>query len=296
MSIYDDVTNSLIAEIESNPKAWEAGITFINSIPVNIEGRKYKGINVFHLCLMKHICGYKTNQWITANKVEYLQGSIPKDQQPTIVIHFEPHHFIQSEGRFESKITQYLVYNIDQINGLPKHLYINPDKTYNWLTSDIGELLHESSECTISHKASLGLVSPACYKPMFDEIYIPEKIHFDSPENYYSTLAHEMVHSTSNPFRLNRKLGDNYLGYAFEELIAEIGACFVCAELGIQGNLENHASYLKHWLKALKSDNKFIFKASTEAQKASSYLLNNVRKFESTAYDPSNKNGCHFKR
>jgi antirestriction protein ArdC len=109
-----------------------------------------------------------------------------------------------------------------------------------------------------------------CYVPSDDIIFQPPQENFNSAENYYSTLAHEMVHSTAAKTRLNRR--QKKFNYAFEELIAEMGACFLCANLGIKGNLENHASYLDSWLRALKDDKTMIYKAANYAQKACRYL------------------------
>lgn len=102
---------------------------------------------------------------------------------------------------------------------------------------------------------------------------MPEKELFFSDEEYYSTLFHELVHSTGHNKRLNRlKVGKE--NYAKEELIAEIGNAFLCAETGIeQITLENSTAYIKNWLGALKSDEKYIIFAAAQAQKAVDYIL-----------------------
>ena len=117
--------------------------------------------------------------------------------------------------------------------------------------------------------------SKACYSPRHDRIQVPHYADFTVPESYYSTLIHELVHWTGHTSRLGRVI-DNSFGteaYAFEELVAELGAAFVCNELGLTPVLEHHASYLDDWLSVLTKDNRAFFKATALAQKAATWLL-----------------------
>jgi len=118
----------------------------------------------------------------------------------------------------------------------------------------------------------------ACYSSSLDKIQMPKYEDFTGAEPYYATLIHELIHRTGHPSRLDRKLGNKFgsQAYAFEELIAEVGAAFVCNELGITCEIENHASYLEGWLKVLKSDNQAFMKAVSAAQKAASLLIENA--------------------
>jgi antirestriction protein ArdC len=114
----------------------------------------------------------------------------------------------------------------------------------------------------------------AFYMPSMDRIQMPNKGTFASPENYYATMFHELTHWTSDKARCDRDLSKGRFGnpdYAFEELVAELGAAFLCNDHGIQGELR-HAGYIQSWLKALKNDNKAIFKAAALAQKAADYI------------------------
>lgn len=111
----------------------------------------------------------------------------------------------------------------------------------------------------------------ACYSPTFDTIEMPDLQQFKTPEHYYATYLHEMVHSTGHEKRLKRDLKNKFgsVEYAKEELIAELGAAFLCGDLGLVNMpREDHAAYLKSWLKALKDDPRFIISASSKAQKA----------------------------
>lgn len=111
--------------------------------------------------------------------------------------------------------------------------------------------------------------------PSMDRIQLPQKSAFDSEASYYATAFHELTHWTGAESRLDRNLSKGRFGnpaYAFEELVAEMGAAFICASHGIQGELR-HAGYIGNWLKACREDNKTIFKAASLAQKAADYLM-----------------------
>ena len=118
----------------------------------------------------------------------------------------------------------------------------------------------------------------AYYRPLTDTIHIPRREQFERPEDYAYTLAHELVHSTSHESRLNRKAEQGFApfgsaSYAEEELVADIGAQMVLSDLGVATDMENSASYLRGWLKALSDDPSMIIKASSKAQKAADYML-----------------------
>jgi antirestriction protein ArdC len=104
---------------------------------------------------------------------------------------------------------------------------------------------------------------------------MPPREAFRDPESYAATLAHELTHWTAHPSRLARELGKRFgdSAYAAEELIAEMGSAFLCADLGITPEVrDDHASYLAHWLKVLKADSRAIFTAASQAQRADDYL------------------------
>jgi antirestriction protein ArdC len=118
----------------------------------------------------------------------------------------------------------------------------------------------------------------ACYSSSADKIQMPRYEDFTGAEAYYATFIHELSHWTGHPSRLDRKLGNKFgsQAYAYEELIAELSAAFVCNELGMNSELENHASYLDNWLQVLRSDKKAFIKAAGQAQKAAGLLLTNA--------------------
>lgn len=118
----------------------------------------------------------------------------------------------------------------------------------------------------------------ACYSSSLDTIKMPNYADFTGAEAYYATFAHELSHWSGHSSRLDRKLGNKFgsQAYAFEELIAELSAAFICNELAIASRIENHASYLASWIKILRSDSKAFLQAASQAQKASKYLLSNA--------------------
>ena len=138
---------------------------------------------------------------------------------------------------------------------------------------DEAEWLIFAQDADIQHGGS-----KAAYSPSRDQIRIPHFEAFSSAELYYSTAIHELIHRTGHESRLNRDIRNQFgtSEYAFEEMVAELGASFVCNELGITPALEHHASYIEDWMELIGTDNKAFFKATTLAQKAANLLLNNA--------------------
>jgi antirestriction protein ArdC len=166
----------------------------------------------------------------------------------------------------------YSVFNVDQIDGLPRHFYAQPEPAM-----PPPELIAHADAFFAATKASLCHGGKnACYIARTDMIHMPCRDLFESAEAYYATLAHETTHWTGHPSRLDRSFGQKRFGddgYAMEELVAEIGAAFLCASLGLSSApREDHASYLACWLRVLKADTRAIFTAAAYAQRAADYL------------------------
>ena len=138
---------------------------------------------------------------------------------------------------------------------------------------EVAENLIEAQKAKVSFGGNR-----AAYAPSIDEIRMPHYERFSNPEAYYATLIHELIHRTGHFSRLDRNLKEEKGGsdYAFEELIADMGSAFVCGTLGIQPDLENHASYLAHWMDIIRNDNKAFFKAFKLAKAAADLLLENA--------------------
>ena len=172
-------------------------------------------------------------------------------------------------------LKSFTVFNIEQCENLnPEKLMIKGSEQNSETVNDIQEIeeIAASFGVKIAHLESLK--SP-CYIPSQDEIRMPNKEQFQTTENYYATLLHELVHSTGHESRLNREFSKRFgnEAYAFEELIAELGAAFLCADFGLIGaTVENHAAYLQSWLQVLKNDKKAIFTAASQASKADALI------------------------
>lgn len=168
----------------------------------------------------------------------------------------------------------YTVFNVEQIEGLPApyHAQAIPPILSPAERNARMEAFFTATHADIRHGGNR-----AFYTIGADFIQMPPFEFFKDPGSYYATLAHESCHWTRHPSRLDRDLGRKKwgdAGYAMEELVAEIGSAFVCAELGLTPEVrEDHAAYIENWLPVLKGDQRAIFTAASHAQKAADYLL-----------------------
>jgi antirestriction protein ArdC len=164
------------------------------------------------------------------------------------------------------------VFNAAQVNGLPAPFYATPRPLHrNMARLDGVEQFFTATGVHIRHGGAR-----AFYSPSHDVVQMPEFQAFRDTESYYATLAHELTHWTRHPSRLHRDFGGKRFGdagYAMEELVAEIGAAFLCADLGITPETrEDHAAYIASWLKVLREDKRAIFTAASHAQCAVDHL------------------------
>ena len=167
------------------------------------------------------------------------------------------------------------VFNLSQTEGL-EYLIKKPVSKEEPLFQDVkkAEQLIKKSKADISFAP----IDRACYLPEEDKIFMPKKEQFKTQEGFYSTMFHELSHWTAHKSRLDRPMKGNKgsKAYAFEELVAEISASFICCHLGFEYSTQ-HSAYVKSWLKVLKEDKKAIFRASSQAQKATEFILKNVQ-------------------
>lgn len=180
---------------------------------------------------------------------------------------------IRQTGAY-SNVQSYVVFNAEQISGLPGVVTktVNPDERYVGARSMI-----EALNINVQHLAGC---DTAAYASLSDKIVMPLAEQFDTVENYWATLLHEVIHWTGNGSRLDRTLGmTGSVEYAFEELVAEVGSAFLCAHLGVVGNLR-HPEYLASWIKRLHDDKRAIIRAATLAQKAVDFILSGGGQFD----------------
>lgn len=166
----------------------------------------------------------------------------------------------------------YSVFNVEQIEGLPQHYYAQPEPVIDPTERiEHADAFFDHTGADVRHGGNR-----AFYAGSSDHVQMPVFESFHSPEAYYATLAHELIHWTKHKRRLDREFGRKKWGdegYAREELVAELGAAFLCADLALTPEPgEDHAAYIQSWLKVLKDDNRAIFAAAAHAQRAADFL------------------------
>ena len=231
----------------------------------------YNGVNFFYLSLLQSTGEYGlSNEWVTYKQAQNLGAQVRKGSKGVNVIFYKPLE-IKDKATEKSKVIpmlkSYTVFNRDMVDGLPAQV---KKEVSEFEVMESCENFIKNTRAIIKHGGAR-----ACYIPSLDQINLPEKTSFNTSADYYATAYHELIHYTGSEKRLARLKNDSFgsEGYAFEELIAELGASMLCAYNGINAQLQ-HASYIDSWIKALKNDKKFIISASAKAQKAVNYLLN----------------------
>lgn len=281
--IYDKVNELVIAELEKGNVPWQK--PWRTNIPKNISTKKaYQGSNIFTLFFAQDIFDYKSSYWGTYKQISALGGAVKKGAKsiPVIYWNFVETEMTNNDGTKEVDVIPFLkyynVFNMDQVEGIvvPEEV---KDVVLENTTADkvIADYSKEHINITFE-----GL--KAFYSPQSDYIKIPKRNTFPDDQNFYSTVFHEITHSTGHEDRLNRfksKDEDMHFGsepYSKEELVAEMGAVYLCSTLGIEGKtLQQSGAYIKSWLKALKDDKTLLVTAGTKAQKAVDFVLGNTK-------------------
>ena len=307
--MYELITEKLVSQIEKSgklpwQKPWKTAKTTLRSgrvinpnEPINyVSKRNYNGINFWLLQCNE----YDSNYWLTFKQMQGLKGKLkqigtkengkPDFEKATSVIYWDIRkgNKENKDGEIEEKTFYFLkyhnVWNFDQINFETQPKEIIVDVVENEEIQEIEPInAIETIIKNIPNCASISQngMSRAFYRPSTDSIHIPKISSFIGIEEYYSTLIHEIAHSTGHAKRLNRDTLINNIGmgsdiYSKEELVAELSASFVLGITGVstKETETNSAAYLQSWIKALKNDTKMIFWASKEATKATDYILN----------------------
>jgi antirestriction protein ArdC len=224
--------------------------------------------------------GFSCPIWMTFKQAQELGAHVRKGEHGSLVVYANTLHKTETNeetGEEEERDIPYMkgytVFNCEQIEGLPAHYYAKPEQpaTPEEERNEALERFFRQTGATLRHGGDR-----AFYAIMADYVQMPPFPAFCDVESYYATLAHEMTHWTRHPTRLERDFGRKSwgeAGYAKEELVAELGAAFLCADLGITPETrDDHAAYIASWLEALKNDKRFIFTAASYAQKAVDHL------------------------
>ncbi|HVJ35176.1 MAG TPA: zincin-like metallopeptidase domain-containing protein [Terriglobia bacterium] len=282
--IYQTITDRIVSQIEAGTKPWEmpwAGATGRVSRPLRHNGLPYSGVNILILWIAASEKGYASQYWMTYKQATELGGQVRKGEKAQHIVYANSYSKTETgtDGeeteRNVSFLRSYAVFNADQIESLPAHYYPTPATAHRneEARREVAEAFAKASGADIRHGGDR-----AFYTPAHDFVQMPRFEQFRSSEDYYSTLFHEMTHWTKAESRLNREFGRKRWGdegYAMEELVAELGASFLCADLGLEPATtprDDHASYLANWLQVLKNDKRAIFTAASYASKAAEYL------------------------
>lgn len=270
--IYQSVTDSIIAQLEKGAAPWVKPWRADSSADKNlVTGKAYQGVNRLILGMSALANGFESSTWASYNQLKAAGYNVQKGQRGTAICFYkpiagtvDPETGEQSSGY--AVLKAYSIFNLSQTDA-PADAFEAPAAA-PFDASEACEAAIIKTGAIIRHGGDA-----AFYMPSMDAIQLPNKTSFDSAAHYYATALHELTHWTGAKHRLNRDFSGRFgnPAYAFEELVAEIGAAYLCADLGIQGELR-HAGYIGHWLKACRDDNTAIFKAAALAQKAADYI------------------------
>ena len=289
LDIYQRVTDQIIEAIEAGAEKWEmpwhttGGADIMR--PINATTHKaYRGVNVLALWIAAQHNGYAANEWATYKQWQEKGAQVRKGERSQFVVFWKitdqgdetqdggEDSSADNDGQSRRVFARgYPVFNTAQVDGYtpppqPEPLPPLPTNPRN----DAAEAFFAATGAQIQHGGNR-----AFYRPSTDQIQMPPFEAFPDVTDYYSVLGHETVHWTSAKHRLDRDLSGRFgsEAYAAEELIAELGAAFLCADLGLTNTPRpDHASYVASWLKVLKGDNRAIFTAAARAQKAADFL------------------------
>jgi antirestriction protein ArdC len=273
--VTDKIINLLDRGIIPWRKPWHG-----RGAPCNLlTMRPYRGINV----LLLNMLGYKQNYFLSFNQVKAIGGSVKKNEKSQLVVFWKylgKNNETATEETAEKKsrrvLRYYHVFNVEQCTGIPdRFIPPVPQNANDPITLCEQTVLGMPNRPDICH-----LDNEAYYVPTEDYVNMPDIEYFTKSEAYYATLFHELVHSTGHSSRLDRKgitekttYGTEL--YSTEELIAELGSCYLQSHTGaVYDQLANSAAYIQGWLKKLREDKRCIIYASNCAQKASDYILN----------------------
>jgi antirestriction protein ArdC len=273
---YAEVSARIVAELEAGAapwiKPWSASPGA--NTPCNaVSNRPYSGCNVV-LLWMAQAAGYRTPRFLTFKQALELGGHVRKGERGTKV-YFVKQLQIREDAdeapaRLVPMMREYTVFNVDQCAGLPDCVAIGkPMRHRNPDTRDeLADAFLQSTGADIREGHG-----EACYVPSRDFISMPAFATFKGADQFYSTAFHELTHWTGHKSRLDRDLKNRFgsRSYAAEELIAELGAAFLCAEFGFDGDVRS-AGYIASWIELLKADKRAFFTACSQASKAADYL------------------------
>ena len=281
--LYENITNKICSMLENGTAPWKKPWS-AKDAPQNLTTKiPYRGVNVWMLLASPHAT---TKYWLTWTQIMKLKGRVKAEEAKNyeIVVFWKQLKYTKNVNGLDEEnsfpmLRYSRVYNLGQCEFSPETLtkLVPAETTKEFTTLQACEnIVFKYKDCP---EVNFG-GNRAYYTPLLDKIQMPNKEDFQTPENYYATLFHEMAHSTGSQKRLKRfkSTDSNIFGseiYSKEELIAEMTSSFLTAEAGIENTtIENSAAYIKGWLSAIKKgDKNFIISAASKASFAASYIL-----------------------
>jgi len=276
--VYATVTSQIITAIEKGVGNWRmpwhtSGKYAFSPVSVG-SGKPYRGINTVCLWAAAQAKGYERGEWGTYKQWQGIGGQVRAGERSTTVVFWKFANGESEDGeeRQGSRLLftrGYFVFNACQVDNCK----LRQDRDGKPLLEKIeqAEAFFQAIGAKVQHGGN-----EAFYRPSTDHIQMPPFQAFKENLGYYSVLAHEHTHWTAKAERCDRQLGKRFgdSAYAAEELIAELGAAFTCAQLGLSTEpREDHAQYIQSWLRVLKADKRAIFTAASKAQQAADYLV-----------------------
>lgn len=275
--VYQLVTDKIITLLESGVVPWRKPWAAADGgAPKNlVSGKEYRGINVW----MLHASGYSSPYWVSYKQAQDLGGNVRKGEKSSLAVFWKMLKVTDKDAQpGDNKTKQvpvlryYHVFNLEQCDGIE---YPKPEPQLPFF-----DPVAEADKLVDGFKNPPSIVhtgGKAFYRRSEDRVTMPEKTSFSGVPEYYSTLFHELIHATGHDSRLKRLQnsveGFGSTSYAKEELVAEMGAGFLCAISGIENaTLENSAAYIANWLGRLKDDRKLVVHAAAQAQKAVDWI------------------------
>lgn len=281
--LYQRVTDQMVAALEQGVRPWQKPWSASTAtgrivLPLRGNGVPYRGINILMLWGAATDNGFHFPTWLTYKQAAELGGQVRKGEKGSLVV------FASSMTRSETDadtgeesqrnipfLKGYTAFNTEQIDGLPERYHTMPPAQPAAIERNSSvEAFAAATGAIILHGGNR-----AFYNPGRDAVQMPPLEAFRDAASYYGVLAHELTHWTGHPSRLDRQFGKRFAdkAYAFEELVAELGAAFLSATLDLTPEPRaDHADYLGHWLGILKADKRAIFTAASQAQLATDYL------------------------
>ncbi len=283
---HSRITDRILAELEQGIRPWTKPWSMDKlggrvTRPLRATGEPYRGINVLLLWLEAIAFGYASPTWMTYRQAQALGGQVRKGEKGAPIVYYGSSSKTRTDEQSGEEreegfrfLKSYTVFNAEQIVGLPERFAAieAPAPVLPGIERDArAEAFFASIPAEVRHGGNR-----ACYMIGEDRIQLPPFAAFEDSHGYYTTRGHETVHWTRHPTRLDRSFGRKSWGdegYAREELVAEIGAAFLAADLGLA--LEpraDHASYIASWLQVIRNDKRAIVQAAAHAERAVAYL------------------------